>query len=227
MAEVRACLVDVYETLLGYDSGPRFRALATVAGIDPGALRRDQDRTRPERHRGALSTAGAFRLTLAACGADASDEAVANLVRADREIMRTVAWAHDDAVPFLRRLRARGLAIALVSNCADNTRPLLEDLGLMGFADHAILSCEVGVTKPAPEIYRRALGAVETPPAEAVMVDDRPAFLDGAEAVGVRGIQVSRDAPPRDPGFPVVRGLDDVIPLLGAGRSRSGRRGAR
>lgn len=214
MAEVRACLVDVYETLLGYDSGARFRALAAVAGVDPDALRRDQDRTRRDRHRGTLSTAGAFRLSLAACGADASDEAAGTLVRADREIMRTIARPYDDAVPFLRRLRAQGVGIAIVSNCGDNTRALLEDLGLMRLADHAILSCEAGITKPAPEMYTRALDALDVAPGEAVMIDDRARFLDGAAAVGVRGIQVSRDEPDRDPGFPVVRGLGEVLPLL-------------
>jgi HAD superfamily hydrolase (TIGR01509 family) len=214
VAEVRACLVDVYGTLIVFDSGERFRALAAVAGVDADALRRDQERSRPDRHRGALSTAEAFRLSLAACGADSSQDAVSALVEADREIMRTVARVYDDAVPFLRQLRTRGAVIALVSNCADNTRTLLQDLELVPLADHMILSCEVGITKPAPGIYTRALEALGSPPGEAVMVDDRVKFLDGAAAVGVRGIQISREEPARDAGFPAVRGLADVIPLL-------------
>ena len=214
MAEVRACLVDVYETLITYDPGARFAGLAALCGVPPGALRRDQDSTRPQRHRGALSTAGSFRLTLARCGADSGPRAVSGLVRADREIMRTVARAYGDAAPFLRELRARGVAVAIVSNCGDNTRPLLEDLGLAPLADSLVLSCETGSVKPSPEIYTAALGALGVPADEAVMVDDRAEYLTGAEAVGVRGIHLTRDDPVPGPGFPAVRGLEDVIPLL-------------
>jgi len=103
--------------------------------------------------------------------------------------------------------------IALVSNCGDTTRSLLEDLGVIPLADSVILSCEVGSAKPSPEIYVTALEDLGVAAADAVMIDDQPSFCVGAEAVGVRAIQIVRrdlDGQVPEPGFPVVRSLLDA-----------------
>ncbi|MGH3164924.1 MAG: HAD family hydrolase [Trebonia sp.] len=214
MTTIRACLVDVYETLLAYDPQARFRALATIAGVDPEAWRDHQLSLRDERDRGEVSTAESFALGLAACGADPAPELVGEMIRADRDFMRAHAPLFDDSVPFLKELRSRGIGIALVSNCADSTRELLGERGLLPLADHVILSCEVGSVKPSPEIYRAALEALGTAPEEAAMIDDQPGYLSGAEAVGVLGIQIVRDSLRPDPGFRSARTLHDVIALL-------------
>jgi putative hydrolase of the HAD superfamily len=54
--------------------------------------------------------------------------------------------------------------------------------------DAEILSSEVGLTKPSPEIYRLAASRLGLDPAECVMIDDIPDNVDGAMAVGMRGI---------------------------------------
>ena len=54
---------------------------------------------------------------------------------------------YDDVVPFLESLRAAGVPTAFVSNCAENTRPLLDSLGLSDLVDHLVLSCEIGAAK--------------------------------------------------------------------------------
>jgi HAD superfamily hydrolase (TIGR01509 family) len=214
VTKIRAFLVDVYETLLAYDAEARFGALAGIANVDPAAWRDNQLSLRGPRDRGEVSSAESFALSLAACGADPAPELVAKLVKADRDFMRAYAPLYDDAVPFLKELRSRGFAIALVSNCADSTRPLLGDLDLLPLADHVILSCEVRSAKPSPEVYRIALDALGVPAADAAMVDDQPAYLRGAAAVGVRGIQIVRDTGQPDPAFTPVRNLLDVFALL-------------
>jgi putative hydrolase of the HAD superfamily len=214
VTNIRAFLVDVYETLLAYDADARFAALAGIAEVDPAAWRENQLSLRGPRDRGEVSSAESFARSLAACGADPAPELVARLVRADRDFMRAYAPLYDDAVPFLKELRSRDFAIALVSNCADSTRPLLGDLDLLSLADHAILSCEVRSAKPSPEIYRIALDALGVSAEEAVMVDDQPGYLRGAVAVGVRGIQIDRGTERPDPACTPVRSLLDIFALL-------------
>jgi HAD superfamily hydrolase (TIGR01509 family) len=203
--------VDVYETLVAYDFRTRLRALAALAGVDPLAWQHDLLRFRTERDRGLLSTAESFKLSLSACGVDPSPELVSDLTRADRYLMAVNSRPYDDAVPFLRQLRSNGIKVALVSNCADNTRTLLTDLNLAPLADHVILSCEIGFAKPSPEIYAYALRTLGTPPEDAAMVDDLEEYCRGAESAGVKAIQITRNGQSAESGFPVARSLLDVI----------------
>ena len=139
------------------------------------------------------------------------------IVCKDAELLRQQVRVFDDSVPFLTGVRASGMAIALVSNCGDSTRALLDYLGLIPLADAVVLSCEVGSMKPSPDIYRTALDDLGVAAADAVMIDDQPGFCAGAEAVGVRAIQIVRpelDGQVSRSAFPLVRSLLDVPALL-------------
>ena len=214
---VKACLVDVYETILDPHFLPREQQLAAFAGIDFDAWLGEWLKTHIERDRGKLSVAAAFAQTLQALGIEPKPELVDDLTRKDAELMREYCRLYDDTVPFLTELRARGIAIALVSNCGDTTRPLLTDLGVIPLADSVILSCELGSVKPSPEIYVSALEDLGVAAADAVFVDDQPGFCVGAEAVGVRAIQIARgdlDGKVAGTGFQVARSLSEVTGLL-------------
>jgi HAD superfamily hydrolase (TIGR01509 family) len=214
---VKACLVDVYETILNPDFESRVRALTAFAGVDADVWLAEWIKTRTERDRGRLSVASSFAQTLLACGVEPERELVDDLVRLDAELMREHCRLYDDAVPFLAALRASGILIALVSNCGDTTRSLLDYLGIPPLADSVILSCEVGSMKPSPDIYISALEDLGVAATDAVMIDDQPSFCVGAEAVGVRAIQIARgelDGQVSGSGFQVVRSLADVPQLL-------------
>jgi putative hydrolase of the HAD superfamily len=215
MTAVTACLVDVYETLVSYDFGSHSRKLSELAGADLAAWQAAQVALTPDFDAGRLTIDAAMTRLLSECGIEASPELTRRLARADAEWTRSGCAPYPEAVEFLRALRARNTKIALVSNCGADTRPMLERMGLIDLADESILSCEVGTPKPAPEIYHRALDALGVPAGEAVMIDDQPSYCAGAEAAGVRAIQVTRPggAAP-DPRFPGVSGLLEVLPLL-------------
>jgi HAD superfamily hydrolase (TIGR01509 family) len=211
---VRACLVDVYETLLTYDFEAHSRDMAALAGAGVKDWQRAQIAIMPDFDAGRLSMDDAIARILAECGITPSPDLVGRLVRADAETLKAGCGPYPDVVPFLRELRDRDLKIALVSNCGADTRPLLTRLNLLQLADEAILSCEVGHPKPRPEIYHRALDALGIQAGEAVMIDDQPSYCAGAEAVGVRAIQVARDGAPPDPRFRSVASLLDIPSLL-------------
>jgi HAD superfamily hydrolase (TIGR01493 family) len=214
---VTACLVDVYDTILASAFPQRARVLAALAGVDEDRWRGEWLRLSVDRDAGGLSMAGAFERTLAAGGRDPDPALVTRLVARDAELIVSHTTVFADTVPFLAKARAVGLRIALVSNCAENTRPMLAAKGLLDLADAAILSCEVGLAKPDPEIYLLAVQALGVPPADAVMLDDQPRFCAGATAAGLRAIQVARPevgGQPPDPRFPSVTTLQDVLPLL-------------
>jgi putative hydrolase of the HAD superfamily len=123
---------------------------------------------------------------------------------------------YDDAIPCLKRLRAAGLKIALVSN---TNRSLLEVIGFFAlepYVDAAIASVEVGYFKPAPQIYQTALAALHVGAGEAVMVGDNPRDdVTGALAVGLAGAVLIDRKGVWDYPVPTIRSLVELPALLG------------
>jgi putative hydrolase of the HAD superfamily len=192
-AAVRGCLVDVYDTILRSMFVERVTALAESLGVSVEDWLAELEKTRLDRDRGKLTTAAAYDQALRGLGIEPADGLVDDLVRRDTEFSRAHTRLFDDTVPFFEWLRSEGILIALVSNCADTTRGLLEHLGVIPLVDAVVLSCEVGSAKPSPEIYVTALADLGVAADDAVFIDDQPTFCMGAEAVGVRPIQIVRD----------------------------------
>lgn len=214
---VRACLVDVYDTILSSGFEPRVRALTALAGVDADVWTREWLETGTQRGRGKLTMADSFALTLRACGREPRPDLVAELVAIDARMLREDSRLYDDTVAFLGKLRSKGIGIALVSNCSENTRPMLEDLGVLALVDAAALSFEVGSLKPSREIYLSALDDLGVAAADAVMIDDQAKFCVGAEAIGIRAIQIVRaghHGEVANASFPVVASLLDALALL-------------
>jgi len=192
-AVARACLVDVYDTILRSVFVERVTTLAESLGVSVEDWLTELEKTRLDRDRGKLSTAAAYDQVLRDLGIEPADGQVDDLVRRDAEFNYAHTRLYNDTVPFLSWLRDQGMLIALVSNCADTTRGLLEHLGVIPLVDAVVLSCEVGSAKPSPEIYVTALADLGVAAADAVFIDDQPTYCMGAEAVGVRPIQIVRD----------------------------------
>jgi putative hydrolase of the HAD superfamily len=91
----------------------------------------------------------------------------------------------DSMFAALRHARAAGVATALLSNSWGMEYPR-EDWGQL--FDHTVISGEVRMRKPEPEIYRLTLDRLELDPAQCVFVDDLPANVDAAVAIGMVGI---------------------------------------
>ncbi len=76
--------------------------------------------------------------------------------------------------------------------------------------DVVVDSCHAGVRKPDPRIYRLALAAVDAAAGAAVFLDDHPANVAAAEALGMQGIVVGQDR---------LAAFDRLDELLGAASS--------
>lgn len=214
---VKACLIDVYDTILESHFTARMEALVEPLGIPVGEWLAEWETMREDRDRGKLTVAESIARTLPAVGIEPEPGLVADLARRDREAIPAFTQLCEDTVPFLRWLRSSGVLTALVSNCADTTRPHLTSLGIIPLVDAVILSCEVGTMKPYPEIYAIALDELGVAAVDAMFIDDQPTFCVGAEAVGLRPIQIARGAADDYVSrwnFPVVRSLFDVQSLL-------------
>jgi HAD superfamily hydrolase (TIGR01509 family) len=195
-----AFLVDVYDTIVACDFEVLRTELPVIAGVGRQAWNEAFTRAGPDLVQGRITLAQAYGQILAGCGIRPQPALVSELLRKDRELLAASSRLYDDAVPFLQILRSRGVRVALVSNCIENTRPLLSGLGISALADAVILSCEAGCAKPDARIYRRALDQLGVAASAAVFIDDQPACCAGATAVGMTALQISRgQTPPLEP----------------------------
>jgi len=126
---------------------------------------------------------------------------------------------YKDVEPVLRALRAKGIKIGIISNWDTRLRTISDGLGLSSMVDFLIISAEAGVRKPSPGIFELALEKAGVRPEEAVHVGDLPEEDgEGARRAGLRPVLIDRKervTPVTHPGhFPVLRGLDELLPLL-------------
>jgi putative hydrolase of the HAD superfamily len=60
--------------------------------------------------------------------------------------------------------------------------------------DEVIISAEVQVSKPYPDIFQLAANRLGVLPHEAIFIDDEPRFIAGAQAVGMTGVLFTNTA---------------------------------
>jgi HAD superfamily hydrolase (TIGR01509 family) len=94
----------------------------------------------------------------------------------------------------LVRLRAHGLALAVVSNWDVGLLRYLETLELAPFFATVVTSAEVGAEKPEPAIFREALDRIGVAPDRALHVGDHAADEEGAAAAGMHYARAPLDS---------------------------------
>ena len=95
----------------------------------------------------------------------------------------------------VRDLKAAGYKLYVLSNMSREFIDFLRRFPVYGLFDGEVVSCEEGVVKPEPEIYRRLLGRYGLDPAQTLFIDDRPANIAAAAALGIRGQLFDHSAP--------------------------------
>jgi FMN phosphatase YigB (HAD superfamily) len=220
---IRALLFDLFDTLvdLPMDELPRHelrgRLVPTTAGAVHATLARhaavsfedfaaalaESDRASLQEFWGAgreLPTPERFARLLARLGIDDAHGALAaELTGAHMGMLVGLARTPSHHGAVLDAL-ARRVRLGLCSNWSWTPAALaiLEQAGLRARFDALVISHDVGVRKPRPEIFETALAALGVEPGEALHVGDNlEADVAGAAALGIRTIWLTRCV--RDP----------------------------
>jgi epoxide hydrolase-like predicted phosphatase len=85
----------------------------------------------------------------------------------------------------LRKARAAGVRTCLLSNSWGNSYPREQFAELF---DGVVISGEVGLRKPDPQIFQHALDLLGLPPEECAFVDDIEHNIRAAERLGMVGV---------------------------------------
>lgn len=132
-----------------------------------------------------------------------TEKLMQEFVKLDPEIEKELHIAYDDvhgmvtireyACPWLKELKSKGYGIYYLSNFSYKAYVDCQDaLAFLPMMDGGILSYRDKVIKPGKEIYELLLSRYGLKAEECVFLDDTPANVEAARALGFSGI-VYRD----------------------------------
>ena len=134
-----------------------------------------------------------------------------------RRFSAALGWRiYDDVRPLLSHLRARGIALGIISNWTGDLEDVLHQIDLHKEFDVILDSARFGHEKPHPQIFAEAVRRAGIAPSRAVHVGDSIDHdVDGALQSGLRPILLDRAG--RHASFdraPRVTSLDEVLNLI-------------
>ncbi len=182
----------MFETLVThYRSGFYFgENIAEDMGISESKFREIWDTTDDDRTIGKLTFEDTIRRIMEVNGVY-SEEVLKTIVEKRVQCKQKVFTSFDeDILTMLRGIRERGVKIALISNCFSEEVGVIKKSALFPYFDVTMLSYEQGVKKPDPEIYRRAMKALDAEASECLYVGDGGSHeLEAAYEVGMKPLQ--------------------------------------
>lgn len=85
----------------------------------------------------------------------------------------------------IAQLKDAGYKLYVLSNMSREFIDFLRKLPVYRYFDGEVVSCEVNVIKPEPEIYRLLLSKYGLEASESLFIDDRPVNIEAADAMGI------------------------------------------
>ncbi len=120
-----------------------------------------------------------------------------------------------ETLPVLEHLRSRGFHLGLISNHNDALLKVLEYHGLDKLLETVTYSQEVGVEKPDPKVFTKALERAHCAPSDALHVGDSiDADVEGARRSGLQAVWLNRDGRPGSVDSLTIRTLEELPHVL-------------
>ena len=206
---IRAVIFDYGMVLTGQPVQAAHEGMVRITGLTVDDFEKFYWADRHAYDEGKLSGTTFWQKFKKDSGLALTEEQLEELNRLDAQMWTTsdpamLAW-HD-------QLKERGIRTAILSNMGDSVLENIERefAWIHGF-DALVWSFQLGMAKPAPDIYRHSLEKLETRPEETIFLDDRQVNIDAARELGIEGLlftnigQLRRDL--------VSRGFDRDLPL--------------
>lgn len=101
---------------------------------------------------------------------------------------------NHETLHLARQLKEAGVKIAILSNMqTDMLRMMRAKFDWLGEFDVQMYSCEVGMVKPAREVYLECVRRLGVEPAQTLFLDDKQKNVDGAADAGLKAMLFEGD----------------------------------
>jgi len=101
------------------------------------------------------------------------------------EILKPV----PETIEIVEKLKKRYKVYALSNVDKESAEYVKKKFSIYNIFDGVVLSCEVGMVKPEPEIYKLILKKFGLGVEECIFIDNNQENVDGAERVGIKSIR--------------------------------------
>ena len=185
----KSILFDLVGVLMRFDTEGYYLA----HGIGPGdvdILRREVFRSLEwaMQDRGAISDKDAIA-SICARVPERLHGAVADFIRRENRAILPVPGMED----LVRACKARGMGIYLLSNTSRAFHRFRAEVPALRHFDGELVSADVGLVKPDPEIFRLACRRFGIDPAGTAFIDDTPINAEAALHVGMKAFVFNDD----------------------------------
>lgn len=187
---IRNILFDMGQVLIRFDQDYFIRRLG-VTGEDVGLLMREVFRSVEwvRMDRGSLTEAEAKTSICARLPEHLHDAAEKLICMWDRPILEVPGMYE-----LVEELKEKGYGIYLLSNASFRQHEYWPRIPASRFFDGKLISADVKVIKPQPEIYRLCLEKFGLEAESCFFIDDAPANIEGALCCGIAGAVFHGDA---------------------------------
>ena len=197
----RAVIFDLYGTLVDELRYPQRQEVkyqrwvsdtAAALELPVDDFRRVWSDTSRQREEGEIRTRKAILAFLCdTLDIDVSDEQLDRAAAIALEYIRRALKPRNGVVETLSRLRDEGIKTGLISNCLAETSNLWSSTPFPSLFHASILSCEVGMMKPDPGIYRLACERLSVEPSDCLFIGDGGSNeLTGASNLGMDAVLI-------------------------------------
>ena len=189
---IKAVIFDLFEPLVPLVTGRTYFSEHNAADLGQPieAFRKCWHETEKDRTLGKYYMEEGLTITLKNLGAYSASN-VELICRKRREALGdTFKAIPTESIWLLKTLHEKGHKVGLITNTFSDERDMILASPLFPLFDAAMISYEQGISKPDPEIYRRAMQALDVTAEECLYVGDGGSHeLDGARSLGMQAIQ--------------------------------------
>ena len=93
-----------------------------------------------------------------------------------------------EMIDLIKQLKINGYRVVMFSNIIKEMAALIRKAGHYDHFEDAILSCEIGYSKPNPKAYDILLSRINAKPFECMFIDDKKENIRAAQEKGIQGI---------------------------------------
>lgn len=208
---LRAVVLDYGIVLTGQPDPAAHAALVRITGLPLDRFESLYWADRPAYDEGKLTGLAVWRKFLREADLPPDEAMVEELNRWDARM-----WTVQNPVmvAWQSAIKERGLLTAILSNIGDSVLESVErEFDWIHRFDVLVWSCQLGVVKPNPAIYRHTLAELGVQPEETLFIDDKRPNVEAARALGIQTIEFSTVEQLR--ASLIATGLDGVLPLPG------------
>ncbi|MFH1970941.1 MAG: HAD family phosphatase [Patescibacteria group bacterium] len=95
---------------------------------------------------------------------------------------------NEQVFDMAKKIKEKGYIIAVLSNATQSNVDINRKSKVYSLFPVCILSCEVGLMKPDPKIYKLTLKKLNAKPKETLFIDDRKINIEPAKKLGIQTI---------------------------------------